>query len=502
MSTSTRRDFLRQSSVLAASGGLLEAAAPFWAQPVRAQPGADAAGELGFKTAVELASMLRSKTVGSEELTRYYISRIEKYDGRLNAVVVRDFDRALAAAKAADEALARGDSLGPLHGLPMTIKESYDIAGLPTTWGDPAAAQNIARADAVVVERYKRAGAHFMGKTNVPLMLADFQSYNEVYGTTNNPWDLTRTPGGSSGGSAVALASGMTGLDSGSDIGGSIRNPAHFCGVYGHKPTMSVVPVRGHQPPGVPGVPQDPDLAVVGPLARSAEDLALAMEVISGPDVLMAPGWRLELPEPRRSTISGLRIALWSDDPAAPVDREIADRVSNLGDRLSRLGAVVSDSARPGFSGAASQATYLPMLNAMMGGSLGSPDLQYSAWMGLNGRRGFFRIQWQEFFRDWDILICPTTATAAFEQDQSPQASRTLEINGESRPYLEQIFWAGLATLCYLPSTVFPTGPSDGGLPIGLQAIGAEFDDRTTIEFARLVAQEIGGYVPPPGYES
>ncbi len=492
MSSTTRRGFLQQTGALAASTVLFGCRAAPKAQP------ASEPGELGFESAVDLVGMLKSKQVGSEELTRYFIDRIEKYDETLNAVVVRDFDRALDAARAADTALARGEVLGSLHGLPMTIKEAYDVAGLPTTWGRPSATQNVAQADAVVVERLKSAGAHFLGKTNNPLDLADFQSYNDVYGTTNNPWDLTRTPGGSSGGSAVALASGMTGLESGSDIGGSIRNPAHFCGVYGHKPTWSTVPSRGHQPPGVPAIPQEPDLAVVGPLARSAEDLALAMEIIAGPDVLTAPGWRLELPEPRMTTLAGLRVALWPDDPASPVDRVIADRVANLGDRLAGLGARVSATARPAFTGEASHAVYMPILIGVMSGPQG--DLRYGEWMELNGRRGFFRTQWRQFFREWDVLICPTMATTAFLQDQSPIGARTVPVNGELRPYFEQTFWASIATLSYLPSTVFPTGLSERGLPIGLQAIGAEFEDYTTIEFARLVAQEIGGFQPPPGY--
>jgi amidase len=502
----TRRQFLEGGSVLAVTAAAVGGSSAA-AGGTRFQPDSEKV-ELGFRTAVDLAARLRRREVGSEELTRYLIERIERHDAKLNAVVVRDFDRALEAARAADAALARGDAAGPLHGLPMTIKESFDIAGLPTTWGHPAAAKSQAPADALVVERYKRAGAVFLGKTNVPIDLADFQSYNAVYGTTNNPWNPARTPGGSSGGSAAALAAGMTGLECGSDIGGSIRNPAHFCGVYGHKPTLGVIPTRGHQPPGVPQVPQDPDLAVVGPMARSAEDLALALDVLAGPDVLTAPGWRLELPPPRATSLRGLRVALWPDDPVAPVDRVVVDRVARLGERLAALGAKVSDSARPaGLTGKASHDTYMPILLGIVGGP--TSELRYFEWMGLNGRRGYFRTLWQQFFRDWDVLVCPITVTPAFVQDQRPMAERTITVNGAERPYLEQIFWAGLATLSYLPSTVFPTGPTaDGlpigptadGLPIGLQAIGAEFHDRTTIEFARLVAQELGGFQAPPGY--
>ncbi len=491
MASRTRREFLQQTGTLAASAAVLGGGMS------TAQP-AGSRDELGFETARGLAAKVRSKELSSEELTRYFIERIERYDEKLNAVVVRDFERALEASRAADAALARGEDLGPLHGLPMTIKESYDIAGLPTTWGLPGTEGGKAQSDSAVVERFKAAGAHFMGKTNVPLMLGDFQSYNEIYGTTHNPWDTSRTPGGSSGGSAAALAAGMTGLESGSDIGGSIRNPAHFCGVYGHKPTLGVVPARGHQPPGVPPGPQHPDLAVVGPMARSAEDLALALDVVAGPDFLQAPGWRLELPPPRKTSLRDLRVALWATDDVAPVSSEVQARVQKVADALSKAGAKVSDSARPAFGGESSHSVYMPMLNAMM--TVPDGDLTFGNWMVLHGRRGGFRVQWQQFFQEWDVLVCPITTTPAFPQDQGPMEQRMLTVDGQERPYMEQIFWAGLATLSYLPSTVFPTGPSEEGLPIGLQAIGAELDDRTTIEFARLLAEEIGGFVPPPGY--
>jgi amidase len=486
----TRRKFLQ-------AGATLAAAAATGAQPLSVLASAPS-DELGFLSAVDLAAKLRNKEIGSEELARYFIARIEQYDKKLNAIVVRDFDRALEAARRADSLMAKGQIAGPLHGLPMTIKESYDIAGLPTTWGIPEAAQNIASADSAVVERFKSAGALFLGKTNVPLNLGDFQSFNDIYGTTNNPWDLTRTPGGSSGGSAAALAAGLTGLDSGSDIGGSIRNPAHFCGVYGHKPTLGIVPSRGHQPPGVPANPQHPDLAVVGPMARSADDLSTALDVVAGANRLMSPGWRLELPEPRMQSLKGLRVALWSDDTMAPVSQEIIERIDLIGTQLSNLGAKVSDSARPGFAVKTAHETYLGILDGMTTGA--ASKLTFFDYQRLDGHRGGLRMAWQNFFKQWDVLICPTTATPAFKQDQGALGTRTILINGEQRPYFEQVFWAGLATLSYLPSTVFPSGLSKDGLPIGLQAIGAEFSDRTTIEFARLMAQEIGGYQPPPGY--
>ncbi len=488
MSEWSRRRFVHHTGVLAGSAALYQAAGP-----LAASTNSDEV--LGFKSAMELSGLIRAKHLSSVELTEYFIRRIERFDSKLNAVPVRDFERALASANDADRALGKGSVSGPLHGLPMTIKESYDIEGLATTWGVPDLKNNIATSDSAVVARFKQAGAHFMGKTNVPLMLGDFQSYNDIYGTTNNPWNPDLTPGGSSGGTAAALAAGMTGLDSGSDIGGSIRNPAHFCGVYGHKPTWGIVPPQGQAPPGVVSVP---DLAVVGPLARSAEDLAQAMDIVAGPDALNANGWRLQLPEPRMKSFKNLRVAIWPDDGVAPVDREVARRAREIGERLARLGANVSETARPAFASGASHDTYLKLLLSIVGGPDGNIDHQ--SWMGQNNTRTRYRMAWQTFFKDWDVLICPIMPTTAFAHDHSPQAQRILLVNGEPTPYLNQIFWAGIATLSYLPSTVFPTGLSMEGLPIGLQAVGAEFDDRTTIEFARLMAQEIGGFVAPPGY--
>jgi amidase len=479
---------------------------------------------VGFLSATELAAALARKDMSSVELTRYFIDRIERYDKVLNAIVVRDFERALEAAAASDKELAAGRSRGALHGLPMTIKESFDIAGLPTTWGFPPWKDNIATADSDVVRRLKAAGAHFMGKTNVPLMLGDFQTYNEIYGATGNPWDPARTPGGSSGGSAAALAAGFTGLDAGSDIGGSIRNPAHYCGVYGHKPTWGVVSSIGHAPPGAR---TEPDLAVVGPMARSAVDLAVAMRIVTGPNALDAPGVKIELPMPRMQSLKGLRVAVWANDPFAPVDAEIAARCSDVGEALARLGAKVSATARPQIDPGQSFFVYSNLLAAVT--EAGVPDDEYErrrkaaasypdddmspeavrarasvldhrAWLRFDGARAAIRSQWARFFEDWDVLLCPIMATPAFTRDQSPLEVRTIQVDGVAQPYFQQVFWAGLAILAYLPATVFPTGPSKAGLPIGLQAIGPAYEDRTTIEFAKLVTDELGGFKPPPGY--
>ena len=479
--------------------------------------------DYAFASATELVAAIKSKEISSLELTDLYIERIEKLDGEINAVVVHDFERGREAAIAADTSLAKKIDLGPLHGLPMTIKEAYDIKGLPTTWGVPELRDNIATTDADTVQRLKKAGAHFIGKTNVPLNLADFQSFNEIYGTTNNPWDLTRIPGGSSGGSAAALAAGLTGLEAGSDIGGSIRNPAHFCGVYGHKPTWGIVSDDGHT---TPGVVAPADIAVVGPLARSAEDLALSMDIVAGANSLDRPGWQLNLPKPSKTKLSEYRVAIWPSDERAPVSQEIADRVQTLGDQLSKLGATVSDSARPDIDLTASFETYNSLLWGVMAAGLseeekavnreiranstGETDVpaqlayfsvqEHSEWALHNNLRHHLRRAWVKFFTDWDILLCPQMATTAFPHDQGDYLGRTITVDNEDQDYFQQIFWSGTITVAHLPSTVFPTGPGNDGLPIGLQAVGAEFQDYTTIEFSRLLAQEFGGFVPPPGY--
>src|SRR2546426_1366302 len=300
--------------------------------------------DVPFRSARQLAADIKKKKIGCLELLDLYLARVEKYDGALNAIVVRDFERARARARAADRALAKRQVWGPLHGVPMTIKESYDVAGLPTTWGVPAYKGNLATTNAVAVDRLLGAGVVLFGKTNVPLYLADWQSFNAIYGTTNNPWDVARAPGGSSGGAAAALAAGLTGLEAGSDIGSSIRNPAHFCGVYGHKPTWGIVPRAGQ---ALPWQKAAVDIDVVGPLARSTEELVLALSAMAGPDPIEAAGWQLRLRPPKQKRLRDFKVALMLDAPGFPVDREVQDRLAALGDFLRGQKVKVDEKARP-----------------------------------------------------------------------------------------------------------------------------------------------------------
>ena len=480
--------------------------------------------DIAFAPATKLARMVRTGKIGAKELLDYYLARVEVHDGALNAIVVRDIEKARKHARAIDRARARGEALPPLAGVPMTVKESFNIAGHPTTWGDPAFKDNIAASDALAVTRFREAGAVIFGKTNVPLMLADWQSYNAVYGTTNNPWDVTRTPGGSSGGSAAALAAGMTGLEIGSDIGASIRNPAHYCGVFGHKPSWGICSPKGH----TLGTVAPGDISAIGPLARSAADLALALDVMAGPDEIDGAGWALDLPKPRTKGLKGLRVAIVPSDPNAEVDARYSALLEDLGKALKREGAKVSLTARPEFDTTEMARIYILMLRAATSARIpdaaveraaaeaarrGEDDTSYAAlmargntlshrnWLRLNEQRHRMRHAWAAFFRDWDVLLCPTAAGAAFPHDQEGERhTRTIEVNGRTQPTTDQLFWAGYPGLFFLPGTVAPLGLIDG-LPVGVQIVGAQYDDRTTIAVAGMLEKAWRGFEPPPGYE-
>jgi amidase len=450
---------------------------------------------LCFAAAGEIAAQIRARKIGAVECLEYFAKRVERFNPKINAIVVFDWERARKRAAAADDALARGELWGPLHGVPMTVKESFDLANHRTTWGDPIFKDVVASADDLIVQRIQSAGAVVFGKTNVPRMLMDFQSYNEIYGTTNNPWDLSRIPGGSSGGAAAALAAGLTGLELGSDIGGSIRNPAHFCGVFGHKPTFALVGATRETAPKRFGPATD--MAVSGPLARSAEDLALAMSYVAAPGPFETPVWQPTLRKPSKS-LREYRVAVWPREENISVADEISARCESLATTLARAGAKVSDRARPDLSPAHSTAVYRKLLDAAT-----NPfgELRHSEWLDLNNERAKLRLAWRQFFKDWDIVIAPISSTVAFPHDHGPMRGRTLQIDGKSVPYFQQLFWAGLVTVSYLPSTAFPTGIGRDGLPIGLQAFSDAYNDLVTIDFARLVSHEIGGFAAPPGYE-
>lgn len=484
------------------------------------------ATESAFAGAGALAAAVSSKRVGCLELLDFFLERVDRFNPALNAIVAFQIEKARERAREADHSLAKGEIWGPLHGLPMTVKESFDIAGLPTTFGNPAFAGNIAQTNAAVVDRLERAGAIVFGKTNVPFMLIDSQSFNEIYGTTNNPWDLTRSPGGSSGGGAAALAAGLVALEAGSDIGGSLRNPAHYSGVYGHKPSFGIVSTRGHAPPGTK-TPMD--MSVVGPLARNAGDLALALDVLNGPDDLAAAAWRVVIPEPRVARLRDCRVAVWPSSPLSAVDDAVMKPFHAAVDAIERAGARVQREVKPAFDVHEEHRLYMTLLRAATSSRMPdhvfeeqkriaaavSPDdrshraatargatLAHRDWLAANEGRTRLRLAWRAFFEDFDVLLTPVAATPAFEHDHNPDRDeRKMRVNGGLVAYTDQLFWAGLAAASYLPATAAPIGFA-GHLPVGLQILGPEGGDRTTIAFAGLLAQEIGGFLPPPGYDA
>jgi amidase len=482
--------------------------------------------DLGLRSAVELVAMLQKGDVGARELLDHYVARVERLNPALNAVVTLDVERARKAAAAADQARARGAILGPLHGLPMTVKDTFETAGLRTTAGATMHAEYVPSKDAIVVERVRAAGAVIFGKTNTPPFAGDVQTFNPVFGVTRNPWNLERTPGGSSGGSAVAIAAGLAGAEIGSDIGGSIRTPAHCCGVYGHKPTHGIVPGRGHIP-GPPGTVGEYDLGVMGPLGRSADDLALLLDVLAGPDAADAKAWRLTLPPPRRRSLRDYRVAVWLDDPFSPVDAEVQARGAATAAALRAAGVTVDETARPVRDLGAVHRCYEKLLWPILSGGMTPEDvaelakvadvsppdptnlydrftravtLKQRDWLAVDEERQQLRRGWAEFFERFDVLICPIQPLPAIPHDHEETIlSRTIRVNGAERSYIELIVWAGLVTMALLPATSVPVGPGPSGLPIGLQIVGPYLEDRTTIDFARRLGEVIGGYVPPPG---
>jgi len=481
--------------------------------------------DIAFRSATQLLAALKVGEISAVEMLEHYLARVERYDGALNAVVVKDVERAKARAAALDTERLRGDRIRPLHGLPMTIKESFNIAGLPTCWGVPDAADKLATADSVVVSRLTRAGANIFGKTNVPVMLGDWQSYNPVYGTTNNPWNTAHSPGGSSGGSAAALAAGLTGLEFGSDIGGSIRVPAHFCGVYGLKPTQHLIPARGQT---LFDSVDEEDLNVVGPLARDVEDLELALDLTAGPDLLDADAWTLSLPAEDRRSLAEYKVAVWNDSAIAPVDGAVGAALQSVVDQLASRGAVVDDRARPDVSDADLYRLYIDLLQPIV--TMGAPEAEvgmakagvgdldpqdmsrqamrmraltmtHQDWISRNEARQKLRYQWHDFFGSYDVVLAPVMGVAAFPHDQSEdRGARELTVNGTQLYYGAQIFWPGICNTAGLPAVAVPIGQTPDGLPVGMQIIAPHWHEKRAIQFARLVKSEVGGFQPPPGF--
>ncbi|HSV55343.1 MAG TPA: amidase [Burkholderiaceae bacterium] len=482
-----------------------------------------------FRTASALVAALRDRQVSAVELLRQAIARIEALDGPLNAVVVRDFERARAAAMAADEALARGDRRA-LLGIPMTVKEAFNVQGLPTTWGVPGTERIPVLQDAVAVQRLKSAGAIILGKTNVPLQLGDWQTCNAVYGRTNNPWNLALAPGGSSGGAAAALAAGLVPLEFGSDLAGSLRIPAHCCGVYAHKPSFGLVPGRGLAPPGVPVLSTQPDVdfGVVGPMARCAADLGAALDAVAGPDEAQATAYSLVLPAPRHAALRSFRVLVVDEHPLVPTSDDIRAALHAFAGQLAKAGCKVhqdasavlpdlgvvattfarmlmsffgADMPEGEYRGLQAAASKIPSDPAdLAANELGGLVLSHRDWVLADRTRAGIAHQWRQLFENYDILLCPVSPVVAFPHDHGDMQARQLIVNGEPVPYKAQSAWSSIASFSGLPATVMPIGLNGERLPIGIQAIGPYLEDRTTIAFAQLVERAFGGFVPPPGF--
>jgi amidase len=478
------------------------------------------ADDYAYASTIDTAAAIRGGAVSSTELLEAALARVARLDGPINAVVRLDEEQARAAARAADEAVAAGDKLGPLHGVPITIKDSFQTKGLITTSGAPELADFVPERDAAPVARYRDAGAVIFGKTNLPIWAGDTQSYNQVYGTTSNPYDIERTPGGSSGGSGAALAAGYTPLELGSDIGGSIRIPTHMSGVAGHKPSYGVVNAHG-QIPGMPGTLSLADIAVAGPMARTVDDLEMALDLLAGPDEWNSTAYSLNLPPARHTDVASFRIGAWWDEPSCPIDADTRAALEATATALSSAGATVDLGARPEIQFDKAVLAFEQLLSAAESGSWSlaeldeiakDPDpqgtlgitfaaMRHRQWLSANERRLQQRARWHEYFKSWDAILLPVTSTPGFPHDHSrPVSMRRLQVDDTDIPYFHMIRWMGLTGVAYLPATVVRVGTSRDGMPIGIQIAGPFLEDRTTLQLARHIEQLMGGFERPAGF--
>ncbi|HMN74426.1 MAG TPA: amidase [Burkholderiaceae bacterium] len=484
-----------------------------------------------FQSASQWLASLHSRRIGAVELLDLHLAQLERHNPGVNAVVAKDLDSARAAAKAADNTAP--SAAGVLHGLPMTIKDAFEVAGMPTTCGFPFLADHRPQKDADAVARLKSAGAIVYGKTNLPPGAFDWQSANPVYGQTNNPWNLARSPGGSSGGSAAALAAGFTPLELGSDIGGSIRVPAHFCGIYGHKPTHGIVPGAGHIPP-LPGFHLNAEMGVCGPLARSAHDLELAMDVLVAPGRRESPASRIAMPPSRHERLQDFRVALWIDDLPYAVDASCLTAIESWADDLRSIGLNIDRGARPDIDWNAAYDTYITTLMQLLGagappelvqqmidaGSVSEPTsylarraralkMRHCEYLSVVDQRERLYHRWQEFFGRCDVLICPIFPVVAYPHDhrgaEAPDPliayeARRMMVNDQARPYFDGLQWPAVATVADLPATAVPTGRRVDGMPMGVQLFGPAFEDRTSLRLAQLIEDALGSFTVPPGF--
>jgi len=478
---------------------------------------------LGLRPATDLLRMMSDGELSSVELLDICLERDDRIGNDINAIVTIDEEGARGAAQAADDARARGETSGVLHGLPMTVKDALATAGMRTTGGATELADHVPEHDAEAVTKVRDAGAIVFGKTNLPRWSGDAQAFNEIFGTTNNPYDLTRGPGGSSGGASAAVAAGLTPLEIGTDIGGSVRMPAHFAGVCGHKPSFGVVPQLGYVDHTTYGV-GEADINVVGPLARTVDDVELLFDVLIGPRADQAAAWSLELPKSRAASAKEMRVAAWLDDPACPVGSAVGELLEAAVDAVASDGVTVDRAARPAHPFSDVFEVGMPLISMATSPARTDQELEsarelavtddgsdllrsirlrastvsHRDWLLLTERREANRASWAHFFQDHDILLAPVSFIPAFEHTQEGTLyTRRVEVDGVDRPYAHVIAWTSQFGYVYLPATVVPVGMTAEGLPVGIQIVGPYLGDRTTIEFARYLESLLGGYRVP-----
>ena len=489
--------------------------------------------EWNYMTASQLVRQLQSGAISSRELLEHYITRLEEKNPSINAVIETDYAGARKLADEADAKAKAGISLGPLHGLPMTVKDTYEVPGMTCVAGAPEYRYHRPKQAAVAVQRLQQAGAIIFGKTNVPYLASDLQSFNKVFGTTNNPWNTGLTPGGSSGGAAAALAAGLTPVELGSDLAGSIRTPCHYCGVYGHKPTQGIVPLRGHVP-GPPGTLREPtSMAVAGPMARSAQDLELLLDILVGPPPQLEAGWKVDLPAATKTSLADFKVLLWMDDELCPIDPQLRNLYLSVADALQTAGAVVEQGQPAGFSLEDIYPYYLSQLGAVAGVAQSVTVRRGMAVMGwlaqlleafIQVPKHFFRFlmganvsfadhqrreeriqhlrdKFLAVFAEYDLILMPPTPTTAHPHEQLANMSkRKIPIGQAQRSYTDLFMWVAPVSLFGLPATSVPVGMTSSSLPANLQVVAAPYQDKLSLRFADLISRVVGGFQPPPGY--
>jgi amidase len=455
--------------------------------------------DLVFSSTTQLATSIQAGHVSATEVLQAHLAQIATYNPTLNAVITLDAERAYERAREADEALARGEHWGPLHGVPFTLKDAHATADMRTTTGFPLLADYVPKVDSTITARLKAAGGILIGKTNVPVMLADYQSNNPIFGRTKNPWKSERTPGGSSGGAAAALACGMTPFEIGTDLSGSIRIPAHFCGLFGLKPTEQRVPLTGLIP-GLPGPRPVRIMSCIGPMARTVEDLALLYSIIAGPDGYDTEVQPVPVDEVSNLELKDLRIAFAPTFPGFPVAVEMRAAVEELSRQLSPLCEEVSEAELPQLDfnqeGASAGALIGMMTGAFQPEDEARPTTLAHYLQALH-RRDQSMLAWEQFFDEWDVLLCPPSMMTAFPHCAP---GTPLHVDGQEIAYWMVGAHSTVFNYTGHPAVVLPYKLDRNGLPIGVQIVGKRWDESRLLGIAKALSEVTGAFQRPPHY--